>query len=77
MFVNEVKRCVKAFFITLELAGLSTHRTSVANLNYDQVQSVTQLMQLVKVSLQRILHDKNSEQNSNKRNGRRVFLKLL
>ena len=77
MFVNEVKICVKAHFITLELAGLSTHRNSMAELNYDQVQSVTQLMQLVKVSLQRILHDKNSEQNSNKRNGRRVFLKLL
>jgi hypothetical protein len=43
-----VKRCVKAHFITLELADLSTCWTWVAELNNDQVQSITQLMQLVR-----------------------------
>jgi hypothetical protein len=65
-----------AYSITLELVGLSSYLTSVAGLNNDQVQLVTQLMQLVKVSLQRMLQDKNSE-HSVKRNRRKGFFKLL
>ena len=62
-----MKRCIKAYFITLELVGLRTYRTSLTELNNGQIQLITQLMQLVKVSLQRMLHD-NSEQHSDERN---------
>ena len=66
-----MKGCVKAYFITLELVDLNKHGTSVAELNNVKVRLITQLMQLVKISLQRTLHDKISEQHSDNRNCRK------